>query len=624
MQSIPRLLIAIFLASVIAGCSNSEPSGNAGQAVLVVQFAPPSAKLSARAVASSAPVLPAELTRVVFSVRNENNEVVTEGDWLKSDGKLEFGLDSGIPLNLVGTAYAGNEVLFSGSAAIAPLVAGEKRPVAILLAPKVKVLVSPSGSTGLVTAQSQVRIAVGSSDGVQLSSNVTGLEDARVIWSVNEIVGGNATVGTINTQGQYTPPTVLPDDTVVTVRAIPVAAPSFESSLPIQLIPIVPPVIVDTQPPTSQATPAGGDYINQVSVALTCGDCTEIFYTTDGSEPDLTSLPYHQPLILTADTVLKFLSLDAAGNREIVVHNENYRIETVPSAPTAITASAGSGEVSLSWGATSQARTYNVYRSESADFSVTDAPIKSGLAQPTFLDSSVVNGTTYYYAVVAVNRAGTSTLSAARSARPVPGKPAAPTLLTAQAGDNLVGLSWQPSAGAATYSIFRSESAGVATGGQSWRFGLESTTYNDATAINGIQYFYAVTANNLGGASAASNEVSAKPMPPVPGRPQGVQALAGVGQVTLSWETVSRAESYNVYRDAQADVSTAGQPLVSILGKDTTQFVDTDLENGKAFYYVVVAINLTGNSLPSAVASATPTLAPCVWNQGLWNACNWQ
>lgn len=623
MQLIFRLLLAVLLASLIAGCSQSESSSSAGHAVLVVQFAPPAAKLSARAVSSAAPVLPAELTRIVFSVKNENNEVITEGDWLKSDGKLEFGLDAGVPLNLVGTAYAGNEILFSGSAAIAPLVAGEKRPVAILLAPKVKVLVSPSGSTGLVTTQSAVRVTVGSSGGVQLSSNVTGLEDARVVWSVNEIEGGNATVGTISTQGQYTPPAVLPEDTVVIVRAEPVSAPSFASSLPIQLIPVVPPIVVDTLPPTSRATPAGGEYISQVSVALTCGDCTEIFYTTDESEPDLTSQPYHQPLILNADTVLRFVSLDAAGNREVVVHNESYLVETVPAAPTVITASGGSGEVSLSWGASSQARTYNVYRSESADFSVTDVPIKSGLAQPTFLDSSVVNGTTYYYAVLAVNRAGTSALSATRSARPVPGKPAAPTLLTAQAADNLVGLSWQPSAGAATYSIFRSETAGVATGGQSWRFGLESTAYNDATALNGTQYFYAVTANNLGGASAASNEVSAKPMPPLPGTPT-VQAAAGIGQVTLSWDTDGKAESYNIYRSSQADVSFTGEPVASILGSATTQFVDTGLEGGKVFYYVVVAINLSGNSLPSAVVTATPTLAPCVWNQGLWNACNWQ
>lgn len=445
MRLILGLIVAVFFLAGLVGCSS--PSTDAGHGTLVVQFAPPAAKLGARAVGASAPVLPAELTRVIFEVRSENDELVTEGDWLKSGGSLEFDLSAGVPLKLVGTAYAGNEKLFSGSTTILPLRPGERRPIAILLAPDVKVLVSPSGSTGLTTAQSLVRINVGSIEPIQLTSNVTGLEDSRLHWFVNQIEGGNAAVGTIDSQGQYTPPAVLPEDAQVTLRAVPVAAPSFGSSLSIKLLP---------------------------------------------------------------------------------------RIPAVPSA------------------------------------------------------------------------------------------------LSAQAGDHVVNLSWQPSADAATYSIFRGETPGVPTGGTPWRFGLEGASFNDATAANGTTYYYVVTANNLGGASATSDEINAKPLPPLPVMPAGVQASAGVNQVTLSWPVVARADSYNIYRSRQANVTVSSTPLASLVADpevatgSATQFVDTVAADGVAFNYVVIAVNLAGSSSPSAVASATPDFAPCVMDVGAWNSCNWQ
>jgi uncharacterized protein (DUF1800 family) len=43
--------------------------------------------------------------------------------------------------------------------------------------------------------------------------------DAQVLWSVNGITGGNATVGTISDKGLYTAPVVLPDPTSIQVTA---------------------------------------------------------------------------------------------------------------------------------------------------------------------------------------------------------------------------------------------------------------------------------------------------------------------------------------------------------------------------------------------------------------------
>jgi hypothetical protein len=59
--------------------------------------------------------------------------------------------------------------------------------------------------------------------------------DRRVTWSVNGIVGGNATVGTIDASGLYIAPVVAPDPPQVTVTATSVADPSKSASVSVTI-----------------------------------------------------------------------------------------------------------------------------------------------------------------------------------------------------------------------------------------------------------------------------------------------------------------------------------------------------------------------------------------------------
>jgi hypothetical protein len=88
-----------------------------------------------------------------------------------------------------------------------------------------------------------------------------------------------------------------------------------------------------------------------------------------------------------------------------------------PATPTGLSATAGSGNVTLGWNGVTGATSYNVYRSTATGAEGATA-YKSGLAAPTFGDTGVVNGTTYYYRVSAVNANGESAQSAEASARP--------------------------------------------------------------------------------------------------------------------------------------------------------------------------------------------------------------
>lgn len=60
----------------------------------------------------------------------------------------------------------------------------------------------------------------------QFTHTVTGAANTAVTWSVNNIAGGNATVGTITAGGLYTAPASVPAPATVAVRATSVADPS--------------------------------------------------------------------------------------------------------------------------------------------------------------------------------------------------------------------------------------------------------------------------------------------------------------------------------------------------------------------------------------------------------------
>jgi hypothetical protein len=98
----------------------------------------------------------------------------------------------------------------------------------------------------------------------------------------------------------------------------------------------------------------------------------------------------------------------------------------IPTAPTSLSAANGSGQVTLSWSASSGATSYHVKRGAASDgpYTQVGAPTSA-----SYTDATVTNGTTYYYVVSAVNSVGESANSApvstAPSASPVQGTPPA-------------------------------------------------------------------------------------------------------------------------------------------------------------------------------------------------------
>jgi len=81
--------------------------------------------------------------------------------------------------------------------------------------------------------------------------------------------------------------------------------------------------------------------------------------------------------------------------------------------------------------------------------------------------------------------------------------------------------------------------------------------------------------------------------------------LTATSQVTLSWATVTDATSYNVKR-----ASTSGGEYTTIAsGVTDTIYVDTDIESGTTYYYVVTAVNSDTESSSSNENSVAITIS---------------
>ena len=84
----------------------------------------------------------------------------------------------------------------------------------------------------------------------QFTATVTGSTNAAVTWQVNNVTGGNTTVGTVSTAGLYTAPAAVPNPAAVTVKAI-AQADTTKSASATVTVTAVQPISVTVSPATA-------------------------------------------------------------------------------------------------------------------------------------------------------------------------------------------------------------------------------------------------------------------------------------------------------------------------------------------------------------------------------------
>jgi fibronectin type 3 domain-containing protein len=176
---------------------------------------------------------------------------------------------------------------------------------------------------------------------------------------------------------------------------------------------------------------------------------------------------------------------------------------TAPATPTNLAVTSTSGQANLTWTGSAGATTYNVKRGTSRGGPYMQQAQVSGTS---FRDTSVADGTTYYYVVTAVNTTGESGNSNEVSTTPGCTMPPAPTGVTAGWSGTQANLAWNMVGTANSYKVKRS------TDGSNYSTiasGVTTNAYVNTGLTAGTSYYYTVSSVNACGESAPSATVCA-------------------------------------------------------------------------------------------------------------------
>lgn len=234
--------------------------------------------------------------------------------------------------------------------------------------------------------------------------------------------------------------------------------------------------------------------------------------------------------------------------------------------------------IKVSWEKVSGAKTYQLQRvvlDSDGDISGSYSIIATVNAdKSSYEDTKVKAGQRYNYRIYAVDGEEKSLVSETYKA----------TFLATQSVKSLanayggVKITWSGNTGAKNYRVYRKVSGGE------WVFvkKLSSSTrsYTDKGAENGVKTYYAVKAQNGDSIStykAKSFTYFASPKVEVENR---------TSAITVTWDKISGAKSYYVYRKGPGDSS---WKKVSTVTKNI--YTDSNVKNGKYYRYTVKAYN---------------------------------
>lgn len=299
------------------------------------------------------------------------------------------------------------------------------------------------------------------------------------------------------------------------------------------------------------------------------------------------------------DSGIGRITAKTPGSGKGTLYYDNLKVHVEPvESPNDLSALPGNGMVQLTWTAADEAASYTVKRSLSDGGPY--SPIATGVTDSTYIDSSVENGTTYYYVITASGSLGESGPS--NQVIVVPSedavRPDAPAGLSASPRNSQADLVWNEVASAISYKVKRSTSKegpfiAVASG-------ITTTNYRDGGLDNGLRYYYVVSAVGIGGESSTSDSTVVVPSAELSTPVLSVQPEPAGAR--LQWEAVSGAVTYSVYR---AELPEGPFSLVASSVTDST-YTDSALIQGIPYYYKLVAANDYTYSLDSSVVSVRP------------------
>ncbi len=260
----------------------------------------------------------------------------------------------------------------------------------------------------------------------------------------------------------------------------------------------------------------------------------------------------------------------------------NVTVHFTAPAPQAVTIASltyADGAVTVDWDAVPAADGYKLYRKVSGG---SWTVIKNTAVATKYTDTGVAEGKTYYYMVRSHIGGVLSTgWSATVKSIAIPVTPKPVTITGLRYADGKVSVNWSAVSGVDGYRVFRK------TDGGSWariNNNTTATTLTDPNVTPGTKYYYVVRSQvggvyNTGWAATAQSITIPNAQP----APVTIASLTYAdGAVTVDWDAVPGADGYRVYRKVPGGSWTAIKNTSVV-----TKYTDTNVEEGKTYYYVV-------------------------------------
>jgi fibronectin type 3 domain-containing protein len=285
---------------------------------------------------------------------------------------------------------------------------------------------------------------------------------------------------------------------------------------------------------------------------------------------------------------------------------------TKPSMPMNLTATSGDRTVTLTWDppVTDGGREivgYHVFMKGPDD--LTFVRIAQNVSLMQFIVPSLVNGEEYSFEISAINEAGEGLHSGTVEGTPMttPSEPWGLTLDSVPKGVEILWSSPNSTGGSVIqrYWLFR----GISRTDMVPIDVSNREYYVDEGAKAGTTYFYGIMAENAMGNGTLS-ALSEYRRLLIPGAPINIELTAGRGSVKLDWapptdDGGSSINSYDIYRGTSiGDISVYRQAETS------TSFTDSDVANGRTYFYYIIARNDVGPGPRSSTVNGTPLDVP--------------
>ena len=284
--------------------------------------------------------------------------------------------------------------------------------------------------------------------------------------------------------------------------------------------------------------------------------------------------------------------------------------------PTLLEPTAGNEQVTLTWSSTDLTIPEYEYQYRADNDTFGDA-IKIPNSDSSNFKHTVTgldNGTRYTFEIRSKRSSNVSRWSNSAEAIPL-GPPAAPTNLTANAGDpaySAISLTWKaPAADTARAAVSGYLLEWSANSSGPWTeidlSGETGTSYQHSGLAAASTYHYRVYArSDASGDSDASAVASADTAIAPPAAPTGLTADPGDAQVTLKWDDPGDS-SIDKYRYSTDDGANHTDIADSA---NITSHTVTGLTNGTAYTFEIQAHNTSGWSASSNQNTATPLGPP--------------